>query len=176
MLVALWEDLLARSDLPPQAAGVTSGEYELATMMAAESIPVVAEPAEWIWVWSDLHLGDQAALKAFRRPFPLVQVMTARLLAAWRRTVPDGDLVILRLKRELQAEVFTYPMRRRIPTVNVAVAMTVPTIQRTSLVSRFAIPVRCSVRCSVRSSAICVESRVSRLAISARTSARPALN
>ena len=66
MLVALWEDLLARSDLPPRAAGVTSGEYELATMMAAESIPVVAEPAEWIWVWSDLHLGDQAALKASR--------------------------------------------------------------------------------------------------------------
>ena len=72
-----------------------------------------------IWVWSDLHLGDQAALKAFRRPFPSVQVMTARLLAAWRRTVPDGDLVILRLERELQAEVFTYPMRSRIPTVNV---------------------------------------------------------
>ena len=38
------------------------------------------------------------------------------------------------------------------PTVNVAVAMTVPTIQRMSRVSRFAIP----VRCSVRSSAICV--------------------
>ena len=36
-------------------------------------------------------------------------------------------------------KVSTYPMRRRIPTVNVAVAMTVPTIQRTSLVSRFAI-------------------------------------
>ena len=41
-------------------------------------------------------------------------------------------------------------MRRKIPTVNVAVAMTVPTIQRTSLVSRFA---------------ICVESRVSRFGL-----------
>lgn len=59
-------------------------------------------------------------------------------------------------------------MRRRIPTVNVAVAMTVPTIQRMSLVSRFAI--------SVRTSLICVDSRVSSAAISARTSARPALN
>ena len=33
-------------------------------------------------------------------------------------------------------------MTRRIPTVNVAVAMTVPTIHRTSRVSRFAISVR----------------------------------
>ena len=33
------------------------------------------------------------------------------------------------------------------PTVNVAVAMTVPTIQRMSRVSRFAIPVRCSAIC-----------------------------
>ena len=56
-------------------------------------------------------------------------------------------------------------MRRRIPTVNVAVAMTVPTIQRMSLVSKCAISARTpaiSVRCSVRSSAICVEKRVSR--------------
>ena len=66
-------------------------------------------------------------------------------------------------------------MRRRIPTVNVAVAMTVPTIQRMSLVSRLAISVR-TPAISVRCSAICVESRVSRFAISVRTSARPALN
>ena len=51
-------------------------------------------------------------------------------------------------------------MRRRIPTVNVAVAMTVPTIQRMSLVSRFAI--------SVRTSLICVDSRVSSAAIDPR--------
>ena len=31
----------------------------------------------------------------------------------------------------------SYPMRRKIPTVNVAVAITVPTIHRTSLVPRF---------------------------------------
>ena len=31
-----------------------------------------------------------------------------------------------------------YPMKRRIPTVKVAVAMTVPTVHRMSLVSRFA--------------------------------------
>ena len=93
-LVALWEDLLARSDLPPRVAGVTSAEYELARMMAPESIPVVAEPPERVWVWSDLHLGDRTALEAFGRPFPSVPVMTARLLAARRRTVPEGDLVI----------------------------------------------------------------------------------
>ena len=61
------------------------------------------------------------------------------------------------------------PTRRRIPTVKVAVAITVPTIHRMSLVSRFPISVRSSaipVRCSVRSSAICVERRVSRAAIS----------
>ena len=72
-----------------------------------------------------------------------------------------------------------YPTRRRIPTVNVAVAMTVSTIQRMSLVSKCAISARTpaiSVRCSVRSSAICVEKRVSRAAISVRNSARPALN
>ena len=67
-------------------------------------------------------------------------------------------------------EVFTYPIRRRIPTVNVAVAMTVPTIQRTSLVSRFAIPVRCAARRSA-SRAACRGWQSS-----ARTSARPALN
>ena len=36
----------------------------------------------------------------------------------------------------------TYSMKRRIPTVNVAVAITVPTIHRMNLVSRFAISVR----------------------------------
>ena len=61
-----------------------------------------------------------------------------------------------------------HPSRRRIPTVNVAVAMTVPTSQRISRVSRLAI--------SVRTPAISVESRVSRFAISARISARPARN
>ena len=56
---------------------------------------------------------------------------------------------------------FTYPMKRRIPTVNVPVAMTVPTIHQMSLVSRFA---------------ICVDRRLPRFAISVRTSARPVLN
>ena len=51
----------------------------------------------------------------------------------------------------------TYSMKRRIPTVNVAVAITVPTIHRMSRVSRFAISVRTPavpVFCSVRRSAI----------------------
>ena len=67
-----------------------------------------------------------------------------------------------------------YPMKRRMPKVNVAVATTVPTIHRMSRVSRFATSVRTPaipVRCSVRRSAICVESRVSRPETSARTSA-----
>ena len=53
-------------------------------------------------------------------------------------------------------------MRRKIPMVNVAVAITVPTIHRMSLVSRFAISVRTSaicVRCSARNSAICPQRR-----------------
>ena len=49
------------------------------------------------------------------------------------------------------------------PTVSVAVAIMVPTVQRISRVSRFEI--------SVRTPAMSVDSRVSRLAISVRTSA-----
>ena len=54
------------------------------------------------------------------------------------------------------------------PTVKVAVAMTVPTIPRISRVSRLA--------SSVRTPAMSVDRRVSRFAISVRTSARPARN
>ncbi len=65
------------------------------------------------------------------------------------------------------ARTHPYPVdparNRRMPTVSAAVASTVPTIQRMSLVSRLAI--------SVRTPAIWVESRVSRFAISVRTSA-----
>ena len=61
-----------------------------------------------------------------------------------------------------------HPSWRRMPTVKVAVAMTVPTIPRTARVSRLA--------SSVRTPAMSVDRRVSRFAISARTSARPARN
>ncbi len=63
--------------------------------------------------WAAEHLGDQAALKAFRRPFPSVQgddgssaVGLEADGSGWRLGDPA------RLERELQAEVFTFTIRR----------------------------------------------------------------
>ena len=68
-----------------------------------------------------------------------------------------------------------YPTRRRIATVSAPVASTVPTIQRMSRVSRLAISVRTSA-ISVRTAAISVRCSARDSAISVRSSASPALN
>ena len=56
--------------------------------------PIVDAPAETVWIWSDLPLGDQALLATGERPFATVAEMDDHLLEAWRRRVEDEDLII----------------------------------------------------------------------------------
>ena len=56
--------------------------------------PIVDAPAETVWIWSDLPLGDQALLATGERPFATAAEMDDHLLEAWRRRVEDEDLII----------------------------------------------------------------------------------
>ena len=59
-----------------------------------ESVPIVTSPVETTWIWLDLHLSDRGALEAFDRGFADVAAMNRNLLAAWRRRVRPGDMII----------------------------------------------------------------------------------
>ena len=70
---------------------------ELAYMrwhLARSAIPVIEADPERTWVWSDLHLGDDAVIAAGQRPYGSATAMNRALLAAWRAAVKDGDTII----------------------------------------------------------------------------------
>ena len=50
--------------------------------------------AETVWIWSDLHLGDQVILAAGARPFSTAEEMDGHLLEAWGRAVGTEDLIV----------------------------------------------------------------------------------
>lgn len=50
-IAALWDDLLQRSSLPPQVAGVTAAEYELARLVQAGPVLIIDTPAAETWVF-----------------------------------------------------------------------------------------------------------------------------
>ena len=71
-----------------------AGVGRLAQLLRGASIPIVDAPAETVWIWSDLHLGDQALLAVGQRPFSTTLEMDDYLLEAWRRRVGLQDLII----------------------------------------------------------------------------------
>ena len=79
-VATLWEDLLARSPLPPRVGGVTGTEYELARLLQGNPVRTVETLASETWIWSDLHL----------RPGALAD----RMLRAWTNSVAPTDLII----------------------------------------------------------------------------------
>ena len=75
----LWEVDLEQEDLPgrarrgrrrPPGAAATRGLHP----------PIVDAPAETVWIWSDLPLGDQALLATGERPFATAAEMDDHLL------------------------------------------------------------------------------------------------
>ena len=79
-VAGLWEDLLARSPLPPRVAGVTAAEYELARLLQANPVRIIETPVNETWIWSDLHLRSGA--------------IADRMLRAWTNSVAPTDLFI----------------------------------------------------------------------------------
>lgn len=82
-IAALWDDLLQHSPLPPQVAGVTAAEYELARLVQAGPVLIIDTPAAETWVWSNLHLRDAGAFESSGRPFADLGAMEAVILEAW---------------------------------------------------------------------------------------------
>ena len=69
-------------------------EQRLARLVAGAAVPIVRADPATTWLWSDPHLGDRVALKAFHRPFRDVAHMDRELLARWRAAVSAGDTLI----------------------------------------------------------------------------------
>ena len=99
----------------------------------------------------DAKIASTGACKPQRTPFriaPTAIIVLPSLKVFHRR----GTTAAPRRQRHYLSRDH-HPKRRRIPTVSVAVANTVPTIQRMSRVSKAAISVRTSA-ISVRTSAV----------------------
>ncbi len=62
--------------------------------LARSAIPVIEVDADRTWVWSDLHLDEDAVIITGQRPYNSTTAMSRALLAAWRATVKDQDTII----------------------------------------------------------------------------------
>ena len=70
---------------------------ELAYMhwhMMRDEIPVIEVDPNRTWIWSDLHLSDDAYVITGKRPYRSTTAMNRALLAAWRSTVKPDDTII----------------------------------------------------------------------------------
>ena len=70
---------------------------ELAYMcwhFARSAIPVIEVDPKRTWVWSDLHLNENALIITGQRPYRSTMAMNRALLAAWRTTVKNQDTII----------------------------------------------------------------------------------
>ena len=56
--------------------------------------PLEAGPDETTWVWSDLHLGHDPSIRAFRRPFLHVRQMDDVMFRTWKLSVEDDHTII----------------------------------------------------------------------------------
>ena len=79
---------------PVPHVGMDGESFLEAMLGTGRHIEIVDDPAERIWLWSDLHLWDPAAHRLSRRPGENVRVLSRRMLDEWERTVDAGDLVL----------------------------------------------------------------------------------
>ena len=54
-----------------------------------------AQTARTIWIWSDLHLGNEAKLDELERPFLNTDAMNEAIFSSWKSHVDPSDLVIV---------------------------------------------------------------------------------
>ena len=72
-----------------------SGNATSVTLPAGDiDIAVITEAPERIWVWSDLHLGDQTAHRIWNRPEASARALSERMLQEWERSVGAHDLML----------------------------------------------------------------------------------
>ena len=57
-------------------------------------VEIVDDPAERIWIWSDLHLWDDMAHRLSRRPGENARALSNRMLDEWERKVDADDLLL----------------------------------------------------------------------------------
>lgn len=79
--------------------GAPHGEMDGESLVEAllgcgKHVEIVAEPAERVWICSDLHLWDPMAQRLWRRPEANARAMSDRMLDEWERTVGADDLVL----------------------------------------------------------------------------------
>ena len=94
-LQARYVNQLRRSLAPPRQPMVNPGQTE-ELMLRAESDPAApwTEPDATTWIWSDLHLGDDAARSVFGRPFRNADEADRAMMQAWNDQVADNETII----------------------------------------------------------------------------------
>ena len=75
-------------------AGMDGESLLEALLGSGRRIEVVDDPAERVWIWSDLHLWDDMAQRLWRRPEANARAMSDRMLDEWERTVGADDLML----------------------------------------------------------------------------------
>ena len=75
-------------------AGMDGESLVEALLGSGRRIEIVDDPAERVWIWSDLHLWDPMARRLWRRPEANARAMSDRMLGEWERTVGADDLML----------------------------------------------------------------------------------
>ena len=75
-------------------AGMDGESLVEALLGTGRDIAVITEAPERIWVWSDLHLGDQTAHRIWNRPEASARALSERMLQEWERSVGAHDLML----------------------------------------------------------------------------------
>ena len=68
-------------------AGMDGESFVEALLGSGGYIEIVDDPAERVWIWSDLHLWDDTAQRLWRRPEANARAMSDRMLDEWERAV-----------------------------------------------------------------------------------------
>ena len=86
---------LRRSLLPPRQPMVNPRQTE-ALILRGESDAAAAWTGAdaTAWIWSDLHLGDEAARSVFGRPFRSAAEADRAMMQAWNDQVADDETII----------------------------------------------------------------------------------
>ena len=69
---------------------VSIGRYQPCAILSLKT-----QAEQTIWIWSDLHLGNEEKLDRLNRPFPNTDAMNEAIFSAWKGLVGPDDLMII---------------------------------------------------------------------------------
>ena len=91
----LYVDELLQSLMPPVHRMVHERQTQALIRRARNCGPGVCEALDAnSWIWSDLHLGHKASVKAFWRPFRTPHDMDKAMMDAWYEMVNVDDTIV----------------------------------------------------------------------------------